>query len=105
MGDGQRTASPGGRGGPAPSGSGAASAVETPAKYSREAALGHCGRFWEQSGRCSDAASVALLEEALAEITARRLPSWSQVLARLAVPFSLLDAVGAMGAAATGETR
>ena len=48
------------------------------------AALGHSGSFWEQYGRY-DAASVALLEEALSRLPAGDSRLRSQVLARLAV--------------------
>ncbi len=48
------------------------------------AALGHSGSFWEQYGRY-DAASIALLEEALTRLPAGDSRLRSQVLARLAV--------------------
>ena len=58
--------------------------VAEPGALFARAALGHSGSFWEQYGRY-DAASVALLEEALSRLPAGDSRLRSQVLARLAV--------------------
>ena len=61
-----------------------ADSAETAGAAFARAALGHSGGFWEQFGRY-DAASIALLEEAIDRLPAGDSRLRSQVLARLAV--------------------